>query len=212
MISREQYLDDNNWLGSLYEVSLELGPTGDDALAHRALTRLWRNPALQGPWQDRSSFMEEADELRVSEDQVRMYGVLRVNEDISLGCMSHLVRIAGEYDWLDLSIPTGMLGVTFDVSYPLDLATNPWMSTLDKCLAEIAGDIFTVVPFRLALLGEEASGACTAAELTSEQCELGGYLVPDRLWSTLKPSRSASHLSPGLVYAPLRGPHITYGG
>jgi hypothetical protein len=39
-MDRLEYLRDENWYGSFYEIALELGPTGDDALAKQALRAL----------------------------------------------------------------------------------------------------------------------------------------------------------------------------
>jgi hypothetical protein len=67
----------------------------------------------------------------------------------------------------------GMLEQAFDVAYPLDSATNPWIVRVESTLVDIAASIFTEAPFQLGLLGEEASGACSASELTTARCEAG---------------------------------------
>lgn len=211
-MERAEYLREENWLGSFYEFSLELGPSGDDTLATRALAALWRQPELRGPWNERPAFSSVPDPTLLSPEHVRLYGVLALNRSTELGCMSHLVRIEGESDWLDLSIPTGMLELRFPVTYPLDRATNTWLPELDRLLARIAARIYEVAPFRLGLLGEEASGASSAVELTAADCERGGYLVPELLWHKLAPKRVPDLMGGGTVYAPFIGPHITYGG
>src|SRR5262245_44755075 len=106
-MERSDYLRQESWDGSFYEISLELGPCGDDDVARRALETLWRQPELRGPWRKPDDFGRER--VTVSVDDLHLYGTLRLDDGTELGCMSYLVRVAGESDWLDLSIPTGML-------------------------------------------------------------------------------------------------------
>jgi hypothetical protein len=211
-MERAEYLREENWSGSFYELSLELGPSGDDVLATRALDALWRQPELHGPWRERTAFASAPDPALLSPEQVSQFGVLTLDGNIEVGCTSYLVRVEGESDWLDLSIPTGMLELRFPVRYPLDCTTNPWLTEVDRLLGRMAAKIYEVAPFRLGLLGEEASGAGSARELTTADCERGGFLVPELLWRKLAPKREADVIFPGVVYAPFIGPHITYGG
>ncbi len=211
-MKRSEYLREENWHGTHYELCFELGPTGDDALAIRALRGLWHFPQLRGPWAERSGFGSEVDEGVLTLAPASLYGCLRVDGETELGCNSYLIRVEGESDWLDLSIPVGMLELRFSVSDPLEINTNPWLGTLDSLLASIASHLFEKAPFRLAILGEEVSGIRSADELTAEDCELGGFIMPDALWYRLQPRRTPERLSKDLVYAPFLGPHITYGG
>jgi hypothetical protein len=211
-MDRLEYLRDENWYGSFYEISLELGPTGNDALAKQALRALWAQPEVRGPWRERSDFDSELDDAAITIDEVRLYGCFIMSDGSEVGCMSYLIRVEGESDWLDLSIPIGMLERRFSISYPLDMATNPWMAEFDERLARIGAAIYSETPFRLGLIGEEASGASSAAELTSQDCERGGFLVPLPLWGKLAPKRETVWLATELAYVAYRGPHITYGG
>lgn len=211
-MQRAEYLKDENWHGSYYEFSLELGPCGDDALATRALKTLWRQPELRGPWLERTRFSADPDQIIVDSQLGGLYGCLALDGGEDVGCISHLVRVETESDWLDLSIPTGMLELRFPVSYPLDTVTNPWLAAVDRVLVLIAAAVYAVAPFRLGLIGEEASGASSAGEVTAQDCERGGLLVPDELWRKFDPKRKGERLHPGLVYVPIVGPHITYGG
>ena len=211
-MKRAEYLKDENWRGSYYELALELGPYGDDALLRQALEALWRQPELRGPWRERSHFGRDPDQSVAVPGNAALYGCLALDTGECVGCVSHVVRVETESDWLDLSIPTGMLGLRFPVVYPLDLATSPWIATVDRVLVRIAAAIYAAAPFRLGLVGEEASGASSAGEVTAQECERGGFLVPDDLWRRLEPNRKGDRLPPGLVYVPLVGPHITYGG
>lgn len=211
-MKRAEYLKDENWHGSYYECALELGPYGNDALVMQALEALWRQPELCGPWVERSHFGHDPDQIALASSGVRLYGCLALGAGGAVGCVSQLVRVEAESDWLDLSIPTGMLDLRFPVVYPLDTATNPWLVTVDRVLVRIAEAVYATAPFLLGLIGEEASWASSAREITAQDCERGGFLVPDDLWRKLEPNRKGERLSSGLVYAPLVGPHITYGG
>lgn len=212
VMKRAENVRDENWYGSFYEIALELGPTGNDALAMQALQALWSQPEVRGPWRERTDFDFQSDVSGITINDVRLYGSLRINDDNEVGCMSHLIREESGADWLDLSIPIGMLEDRFPVSYPLDVATNFWMSDFEERLVKIAAAIYRVAPFRLGLVGEEASGASSAAEITAEDCERGGVLVPLALWRKLAPKRQPVLLPEGLAYVSFLGPHITYGG
>ena len=210
-MDRREYLSDENWYGSFYEMSLELGPTGNDLLALEALRALWSQPEVRGPWRNLSGFGTERDDAAITTEEVPLYGCFTLDNGTEVGCVSHLIRVPGESDWLDLSIPTGMLELCFSISYPLDSASNPWMVPFEERLARIGAAIYGVAPFRLGLIGEEASGSNSAADLTTEDCELGGYLVPPDLWVKLNPKRKPVILASDVAYVSLQGPHITYG-
>lgn len=209
-MERLEYLDDENWRGSFYELSLELDSSGDDSTVLRALQVLWNQPELRGPWVEKSSFGLDPNPVTVSTEGVRLYGCLTLDDGVELGCASYVVRAQGEPDWLDLSIPTGMLSLRYSASYPLDLATTPGLAQLERQLVKISARIFDAVPIRLGLLGEEASGLTSAAELTVADCERGGLLVPPKLWHMLGPSRVPETASPDLLYVPFHGPQITF--
>lgn len=211
-MERSEFTREENWHGSFYELCLELGPVGDDALATRALEVLWRQPELHGPWLARSDYDAAAVPIVPSVHQANYYGWLTLPDGKNVGCASYLIRIEGESDWLDLSIPTGMLELRYPLTYPLDSSDNPWQVQVDGLFARIAGAIYKEAPFQLGLIGEEASGANSAANLTKEDCERGGLLVPSPLWQKLAPNRETSMVTNDLVYARFSGPQITFGG
>jgi hypothetical protein len=212
-IQRSDYVRDENWLGSYYELSLELGPCGDDELASSALQALWQFPRLAGPWDEREGLGGSASERAFGgpDSNTSFYGVLTLPDGSALGCLAFLIRVPDESDWLTLSIPTSMLELRYAVSYPLDSATNPWLRNVDGCFVELAASIYRRAPFRLGHLGEECGGFRTAAELSVQDCEIGGLVAPLQLWKRLGPKRAAEFLPEGLAYAPFLGPHITFG-
>jgi hypothetical protein len=208
-MDRDTYLTEDSWHGSYFELALQIGPAGDDRVAEQALHALWRQPELRGPWLAKDEFGSEP--IAPSLSHYSLYGCLKFG-DVELGCMSYFIREEPGSDWLDLSIPTGMFELAFPVSYPLDTQTNPWLAKVERVLATIGARIFEATPFELGLLGEEASGASSASELSAVECERGGLLVPAPLWEALSPGRVPELIAPGLVYAPYAGPHISYGG
>ncbi|MGE3976305.1 MAG: hypothetical protein AB7F94_01820 [Nitrospira sp.] len=206
-----EFRSKENWQGSFYELCLELGPAGSDTLAIRALEMLWRQPELHGPWVERSDYDPAANPVEPSIQHSTYYGYLTLTDRKEVGCASYLIRVEGESDWLNLSIPMGMLELRYPLSYPLDRSTNPWLEQVDELFARLARVIYKEATFQLGLVGEEASGANSAATLTKEDCQRGGLLVPWPLWQQLKPSREVADISNGLVHVPFIGPHITYG-
>jgi hypothetical protein len=208
-MDRGACLTEDSWHGSYYELALQIGPAGDDRLAKQALHALWRQPELLGPWRAKEEFGSEP--IAPSLSHYSLAGCLKF-DDVELGCMSYFIREEPGSDWLDLSIPTGMFERAYRVSYPLDARTNPWLAEVERVLATIGARIFEVAPFKLGLLGEEASGASSASELSAADCERGGLLVPLPLWEALTSGPAPELIAPGLVYAPYVGPHITFGG
>jgi hypothetical protein len=208
-MDRGEYLSDESWSGSHYQLSLELGPPGNDVLAVQALRALWSQSGIRGPWRDRSSLGEARDDAALTPEGMHLYGCFALDDAVEVGCTSNLIRDR-DSDWLNLSIPVGMLGRRLPITYPLELETNPWTIAFDERLARIGAAIYGVTPFRLGLVGEEVSGACSATELTSEYCERGGFLVPPALWATLAPKRTPILLENELVYVPPRGYWMAY--
>ena len=210
VMDRSQYEDERNWRGSFYELSVELGPVGGDALASSASATLWQHPSIRGPWRRRADYSLKPVEASGDLEEM-LFGSVLLPNGIELGCVVYFIRGDADADWLDLSIPMGMLELAFQVRYPLASSTNPWLSDLDLHLAEIGRAVYKRAAFRLGLLGEEVGAFTTAARLTAKDCETGGFLVPEPLWRRLRPSREAVRWPEGLVYAPLEGPHIAFG-
>jgi hypothetical protein len=138
----------------------------------------------------------------IQPDPVPLYGALKLPDGREIGCVSHVIREDGGSDWLDLSLPTGMLEHVFPVQYPLAPATNAWLKTLDPILVEVAEWIYEQTAFELAIIGEEASGYVAAADLTNDELSGGGFVVPDRLWRRLNPTVESLALSSGLRFVP----------
>ncbi|WP_437726967.1 hypothetical protein [Sorangium sp. So ce861] len=206
-MDRSTYLREDVWRGSYFELALEIGPAGDDSRAKRALEALWQHPALLGPWEREDEF--GSDPIVPVLHPSPLLGCLRF-DDVELACMSWFIREEAGSDWLDLSIPTGMLEAAYGASSPLDAQKDPWLVRLERLLATIGARIFEVEPFQLGLLGEEVSGASSASDLTVEECEWGGLLVPLQLWESCGSRRAPELIAPGLAFIP--SPHIRCDG
>lgn len=198
-MDRDTFVFDENWHGSYYELCIELGPTGDDKRLCTVLELIWSQPQLQGSWASRCDYNSGSLPIECCDGVVvPRYGIITLSPGVDTGCITLTVREPDGSDWLDLCIPTGMLELCFDLQYPLDYATNPWMYQVDKLLSEIAASVFREIPFHLGIIGEEASGVTHAASITPDDCRYGPILLPDRLWNRLKLFSSGQRLAPGL--------------
>jgi hypothetical protein len=62
------------------------------------------------------------------------------------------------------------------------VAHREWQTPVDEWLKDIGGHVFSSVPFRLGLIGFEASGEAYASQVAKEGVPAEryfGYLVPD---------------------------------
>jgi len=90
-------------------------------------------------------------------------------------------------DWLDFYLPLGALGAADPRvgGYPFGDEggddSSAWRAPIDAWFAELGGQVFAAVPFQLALIGFEMSGATDAATLAGHAPEdrpQTGYLIP----------------------------------
>jgi hypothetical protein len=168
----------DTWLGSFYELAIELGPQSDEKLA-AASAALWRQETLDGPYgeKDREPSNQErvSPALIVSDDLVtHLRGVATLPEGTRVACGSVAVREDETHiDWLDFYIPWGALETVYEIDYSGYETGNfetwrNWAEPLDGWFAEIARSIYAEVPFALALIGEEVSGQLYASELAAQ--------------------------------------------
>lgn len=212
-MDRSLYRKPENWYGSYYELAVELQPTGDDERLLRAMQRLWDYPALTGPWTSREAFGHPpaVPATVLQSDPVPLYGVLELDDGREIGCVSHVIREEGGSDWLDLSLPTGMLESVFQVEYPLAEDTNPWLAELDEAFVLIAEWLYAEAPFQVAIIGEEVSGFTSATEMNTDEVASGGFILPRPLWDRLQPGAGYRVRSHDLRFVPPTGPGITWG-
>jgi hypothetical protein len=192
------FRNSDNWLGCYYELCLELGASSDDEVLLCALSAIWSQPQLQGPWIDRKRPGSRRSGFDVVEGAVAPhYGVLTIDGS-EFGCVTHVVRETDGSDWLDLCVPSSMLQLAFDVRYPLNCEPNPWMATVDSVFLKIAASVFAECPYRLAIIGEEASGITNANSITTSDIKRGVFLLPDHLIELLGVKSQACRCTEGL--------------
>jgi hypothetical protein len=208
-----EFLDRENWLGSFYELAIEVAPYGDDARLLTAQQALWRAPSLDGPYlapyeSPDVAFRPVSLPTTIGpEDTRHLHGVLHLPGDRSLGCKSVIVREPDRSDWLIFCVPTGMLGLVFPhIVYPLERTANPWLDEVDHTFLALAGAVYAVAPFNLALVDEEVSGTYSAGEINTRSLPKCGCLVsPDvvaQLQPDLQPDLQSVVLPSGLHWFP----------
>ena len=193
---------DNLWLGSSYELAIEVSPSADDARLRVAISSLLKSPEVAGPWlrrEDMGGPVARSDELPLDPNPIA-YCTTGVPNRGELGSAILAVRESGGSDWLSLSIPSGMLERVFDVQYPLLAQANPWRAEIDQVLLRVAEKVYRSTAFDLAIVGEECSGHVHASELDASCLEHGKYLLSQRLFNTIEMHRWASSKETGLVW------------
>ncbi|HSS34855.1 MAG TPA: hypothetical protein VLR93_01160 [Patescibacteria group bacterium] len=200
--SADWYRDDENWGGPWVEVAIDLGPRDDQRLME-AFRAAWRSPLLDGPLESRNG--EPAPNIDAGFLGPFSYGTIELpSAPDRLGCIVSSVRDE-ESDWLDCSIPTGMLDLAYEVVHPVSHDANAWFKDVEGALVSIAVLVNAAVPFDLAIIGDEVSGLHYASSrrpgmaITAEAIErTGGYLVSSKLWERLASTAQAELLSGGL--------------
>lgn len=176
--------------GSFYELSLVLSDEFKEIENRKSLLfSLWNDYALKGVvtnLQEFGSSWQQLKDVQVK-DNYRYYGCLRISSEVIVGCHSSFFSIS-EVNWFSLSIPLAMLDTTFQVMYPLSRPENKvWKSNIDTTLISIGRRIYAANPFKLALIGEEASATPveSIARLRSILETDEALLVPDDLYTRL---------------------------
>jgi hypothetical protein len=162
----------------------------DDARLELALQTVWKLAGVQGCYGQR--YVEPAAQplvpvtLESVRQQGHIFGVLRLPSQIKVACGALLVREEDGPDWVDLYVPMGALERAdprvggFPFGEDGGSSSLAWRRPIDDWLAEVASDVYRVVPFELALIGMEASGSAYAEELQGAPPETRshGYILP----------------------------------
>jgi hypothetical protein len=115
--------------------------------------------------------------------------------------MISVIRIAGESDWVDISIPQAAFEKVFPCRYPLTTELNPWLEEINDVFARLAEAIYLKSPFDFAMVGDEISGETNHEELTLELMKNKTYMtciLPTPLLDRLRLNEKGTALSNGL--------------
>jgi hypothetical protein len=180
----------DNWAGGFYELAIEVGPPDDDRL-ERALRAVWTAAGVRGCHVRRD--VEPADQTSVTcglaelEAHGHLYGVVTLPSGADIVCGVVVIRENHGPDWVDFYLPVGALGrVDGRVgAFPFGADGEPtsllWRRPIDDWLAEVGRLVYEHVDYRMALIGFEAAGEASAADLAEGEAVPSGWahLVPD---------------------------------
>lgn len=218
--------DDPLFLGPEFDLSLQLGPAGDDGRVAAAAEAVWASPTVTGPWSVSSRIGKGRPLYPDPSERGRRlnksrFGLLSVDE--KAGCVLpfvlHLIR--DHSDWLTLGIPVAVLRSRYPMGYTWTVADQPWLAPLSRALADIADHIHRHTAILTGSIGEETSGCWRSPsfEVGEEACpayaplaaisanvieQRGGFVVPPALWKQLAPKADSIVLLSGLHYVPPR--------
>lgn len=95
------------WLGSYYELAIEMESQSEASLVQSAVNILIGSPYFQGIWDEKFQILkEEPSAIFEREKSMMGYGVLHIQSDIQLGVIVHTLDIDHETKWLSVCIPT----------------------------------------------------------------------------------------------------------
>jgi hypothetical protein len=188
------FTDDDVWNGGFYEIALEYSRDAGPSLLD-GLNAVWRANTVTGCYLDCER--EPDNQLRTEfapslPFEGHLYGVASLPVGQSVACGTCCVREDDGSDWLVFYCPMGALGRIYPVgAFPFDEHDHdPWRRELEAWLVGLARQIFNAAPFRLGLIGFEASGELRADDLPKTG-------VPaSRPWAVLVPGPS------GLLFHP----------
>jgi hypothetical protein len=160
------------------------------------LTALWHTAGIEGCYRRRAETRDRFEDAPCTVAALEQYGHLHATVLLPTGqrvvCGAVAMRGGGETDWLEFYLPmealsraarrTGAFPFVPDGARRVPpSAAFEWRRPLDDWLADIATRIFRENPFRLALIGHEATGEIDAAAL-------GGRIPEQRFISYLIPN------------------------
>lgn len=178
------YINPEKWIGGFYELSIEYYPSGNNKKLTDALGSLYQCDFFNGMWAEKSDYQMSPVPLPISieEDSVHLfYGTITLTASNRLPCVISIIRVHGESDWLDISIPQAILEEQFSYKYPLTKELNPSLSEVVELFEKLAETIFIRSPFTKAIIGEEVSGV----DITEINLEHVTLITPSQLQAKL---------------------------
>jgi hypothetical protein len=192
------------WYGGFYELAIELGPHGDNDLILAALSSIWGQPEVLGPFLDNDIEPSLQQRAQLNTEERHLYGVLHLNNSSALCCGSYVVQEdvePGGSDWILFYVPAQsahqVLGGSIE---EMDIFSEE-LIPLVKQYCKMAGAIFQRAAYRMALVGFEVSGEAYADTITSKELRGAGRgaLLP-RNHRLVKEASDGQPLSSGLVW------------
>lgn len=172
-----------NWGGSFYELSM-LYPSSslDQQDRLRLFQSLWDDPNLLGVIDDPTKFGEtwQRQDAIDTTSANHYYGCIRLPEGGIIGCGSYFSH-SGDEIWFSLYMPLLQLEWVRPVEYPLTDEQASWTKPLDAFLSLIGARVYQYMPFTVAVLGEEVSGA-SVKEIQDHLTNVDGCLVPEAMF------------------------------
>lgn len=193
-----EYKNPNNWIGGYYELSIEFHPYRDKNRLYQALIALQNLDLFKGYWKEQQDFETDTISLPINNDNNsvnQLYGTLSTLNGHTLPCLISVIRIEGESDWIDISIPQASLELFYPYKYPLTKELNPWIAKIDEMFVRIAKTIYTHSPFELAMIGEEISGYTNQEKINLEDLEKITCILPIRLQKRLEIQEKGKELT-----------------
>lgn len=167
---------DEQWLGSYYELSMQLSRAPDDARLREAVSALWSAPEIAAS--------DPNLQIPGPGGMLSHRGAIRTPLG-ELPCLSWIIRWQdGGADWLDLSLPTGALD-KLGLIHPIYESPHEVLGALDSTLASVAARVFAAAPFLLGIIGEEVSGDWSVDDPPNDHILRENLLLPDESWRRL---------------------------
>jgi len=176
------------WSGGFYELALEYGRSPDAELIN-ALAYLWSLPNLEGCYLDPDREPNEQPRLEFDESLVEhghLRGVATLPNGARVACATCCVRECEGSDWLIFYCPMGALAKIYPVGgFPFGkMNHDSWRVPMDAWLVDIGRRVFERTPFRLGLVGFEASSGDYYADEVSVSAlpdkRYVGFLMPTK--------------------------------
>lgn len=201
-VNLSDFTNPEQWIGGFYELSIEFHPDGDDSRLNNALLVLQDCDFFKGLWLSRENFeaLQVSLPINIEPDSVnQFYGILSLDYSDASPCLVSIIRINGESDWLDISIPQSYLEKKYDLEYPLSKGYNPTLRQVDELFIKLAETIYNKAPFDLAMIGEEVSGYTTQENITAHCLDKITCILPMELQHRLGVRAEGEILSNGLL-------------
>lgn len=216
-MSRVFTLSEHTWSGGFYELAIELGGRAEEdadarleaavraALAYPEWDRPFGRSDVEPGEQERLTESGALAVLVGEESQGHVYGVAGLPDRQCVASGIMVIREEGEdaADWLDVYFPVDALAETYPGvgAYPFGPGGVParatWSDAVNEWLVEVGRRIYAAAPFRFALVGFEASGRQTAAEV-----ERAGGVPAERWDGYLWPEDGEPRWYPPTLFGP----------